>query len=83
MDDFEDSDFVVRPLFNLTPGDFVPNPLMDLIQENFREQFHAADVERPPQFPGNKEGDDQRVHATGETPRNRLGETAIMFFGHA
>ena len=61
----------------------MPDALVDVIQENFREQLHAADVERPLQFPGDEECDDQRVHAAGETPRNRLGKTAIMFFGHA
>ena len=55
---------------------------MDVIQKNFREQFHAADVERPLQFPGDEEGDEQRVQTAGESPRNCLGETAIMFFGH-
>jgi hypothetical protein len=61
----------------------MPDPLVDVIQENFREQFNTADVKRPLQFSGDEEGDEQRVQAAGETPRNRLGETAIMFFGHA
>ena len=61
----------------------MPDAFVDVIQENFREQFHAADVERPLQLPRDNKSDDERVQAPGDAPRNRLGETAIMFFGHA
>jgi hypothetical protein len=77
------SNLVVWPRFSFAPGDFVPHALVDVIQENFREQLHAADCERPLQFPCDEKSNDQRVQAASETPRNRLGETAIMFFSHA
>jgi hypothetical protein len=76
---FQNSDFIVWPHIRFAPSDFVPDAFVDVIEENFREQFHAADGERPFQFPG----DDECVQAAGETPRNCLGKTAIMFFGHA
>ena len=77
------SNLVVWPRCNLAPRDFVPDALVDVIQENFREQFHAADVKCPLQFPRDEKSDGKRVNAAGDAPRNRLGETAIMFFGHA
>lgn len=56
---------------------------MDVIQENLREQFHAADGERPFQFSGDQKGNNQRVQAAGQAPGNRFDETAIRFFSHA
>ena len=44
------SNLVVWPRCNLAPRDFMPDALVDVIQENFREQFHAADVKCPLQF---------------------------------
>ena len=77
------SNLVIWPCCNFAPRNLVPDALVDVIQENLREQFHAADVERPLQFPRDKKSDDERVNTAGDAPRNRLGETAIMFFGHA
>ena len=57
----------------------MPDPLVNVIEENLREQFHTADVGCPLQLSGNEKGDDQRVQAARESPRNLLGETAIMF----
>ena len=41
------SNLVVWPRLNFAPRNPVPDALVDVIQENFREQFHAADGERP------------------------------------
>src|SRR5271156_2062315 len=77
------SNFVVWPRVKLAPRNFVPDTFVDVIEKNFREQLHAADGERPLQFPSDEKSDDQCIQTASETPRNRLGETAIMFFGHA
>ena len=61
---FQNSDFVIWPRLNFAPRDFVPDALVYVIQENFREQFHAADCERPFQFSRDEKGDDERIQGT-------------------
>jgi hypothetical protein len=61
----------------------VPDAFVDVIQADFREQFHAADGQRPFQFSRDEKRNDQRVHAAGEPPRDGFDQTAVMLVGHA
>lgn len=56
---------------------------MEIEQHDFGEEFDSANGERELEFPRNNEGNDHRVQAAGEAPRNSLNNTAIVFFSHA
>ena len=56
---------------------------MDVIKEDFREQFDAADGQRPFDPAGDEKGNNHGVQTAGEPPGHRLDEAAVMFFDHA
>lgn len=60
----------------------MPDAFVDVIQKNFREQFHAADGERPFQLARDDERDDERVNTAGDAPRDSFDQTSVMFFSH-
>ena len=77
------SNFIRRLALDSAEGNLVPGPFVDVIKEDLREQFNAADGQRPFHPAGDEEGNDQGVQTAGEPPRHRLDETAIRFFSHA
>ena len=58
----------------------MPDAFVNAIQENFREQFHAADSERPLQFSRDKKSDNKRVQAAiRERTSARIERSRLRF----
>ena len=70
-------------LLDASEGKFFPNAFMRVKKRDLGEKFHAHDAQGPLQFMCDEKGNDQRVHAAGDAPRDGFDETTIMFVGHA